>query len=138
MKYANPQRLHIRCAERDLPLPVEIAAKVPAYDFGDGTQLWMIQFHWPTHDHLQDAIAASVAKLAKETAWTSRDAIPLTTISVQETVPDETKLPVDGVLPTKVVAVTRTLKDQAAKYAFVGEARAVAVEAKPVVVAVEK
>lgn len=138
--YPIPQRVWLRvAADKGLPalsdaLRREIAVAVPTHDFGDGTKLWMVQFHWPTHAHLQDAIAAALAKLPKATTLTKRDDIPTTTISVQETVPDESKQPVDGVQPTKVVAVSRTLKEQAAKFGFVGEVRSlvdgmVAVEA---------
>ena len=136
MGYSAPQTVYVRAraTERwgritpdiDPKLQAEIAGCIDICDHGDGTHTWCLMFAWPTHEHLQDAIAAGIAKLAKAATWATREALPVTSITVKESVPDTSKPPVDGVQPTKLVDVSRTVKEQAAKFRFVGEAVAVA------------
>lgn len=146
----KPTRIHVRARPIDAAVASEMDSKptprwlpdiprelrdqicgvIRVHDFEDGTALWAITFAWPTFPHLQTMIAAEVAKLSKTTTWTTKDALPTTSISVSETVADLSKPAVSGVQPTKVISVSRTIKEQAAKCCFVGEAQTVAV--KPV------
>jgi hypothetical protein len=152
MRYEKPQTCYVRARTvevksdklgddisftrilPDIPaaLQNEIAGRIKIHEYEDGTALWSLMFHWPTHDYMQDAIAEALKKLDKGTVWAGREALPTTAITVKESVPDMEKPAKDGVQPTKVVDVTRTVKEQASKFGFVGEARAVAVDVKPV------
>lgn len=111
MEYPIPQRIHVRCAETDLPMPEEIAAAVPVQDFGDGTQLWMLQYHWPTHEATQDAIKAALD--ACENKW-ERLELPS---SATEIITGK-----DGKIQQQVVPMSSlALKAVASKFRFVGE-----------------
>lgn len=91
MEYANPQRLHVRAKavnaalsgdpERLVPaiateLRDEIAAARKVTDYGDGTFLWYVQFHWPTTQARQSAIAGRLKALDAKTAWLKQADLP--------------------------------------------------------------
>ena len=147
MKYPKPQTVYVRAsveniaqasgeekpAPRMVPtigktLQAEIAGQIEVHDYKDGTKLYYLIFAWPTHDETQDAIAAECAKLANDTTWTTKAALPTTQVDVQESVADLSKPPVLGVQPTKLVTVKRTVQACADRVRFVGDVD----EAKPV------
>jgi hypothetical protein len=152
MRYDKPQTCYVRAAAVDVAKPSEmdknpaprtvpdidaklqadIAGCIDIHDFKDGTHLYSLMFEWPTHEDMQDATAKGIAELVKSgKAWMTLDDLPKLDIEVTATVEDTAKSMVDGRYPTKTVQVMEKTATHAAKFCFVGEARAVEV-AKPI------
>jgi hypothetical protein len=154
MRYPKPQTVYARAAPVDIAKPFrdekpvprivpdlneflqsQIAGCIDIHDFGDKTHLYALMFAWPTHEDLQVSIEFYIAELCRKgTAWMTLEDLPKEDVEVTEMVEDAKAAPVAGSMTKPMIAVSAfvPLKEHAAKFCFVGDLRAVAVQAEAV------